>query len=111
MVYPHVFSVHPTLNILILSMRLSLLDENKLRFGLCNLRVCVLFFFFFVFSRLASKVLRIMSTGTGQEIKVLCREIAVWKTDLVNSVFRSISLEKSQPGPFTGLKRSERSLC
>lgn len=110
MVYPHVFSVYPTLNILILSMRLSLLDENKLRFGLCNLRVCVLFFFF-VFSRLASKVLRIMSTGTGQEIKVLCREIAVWKTDLVNSVFRSISFKKSQPGPFTGLKRSERSLC
>ena len=35
-----------------------------------------------------------MSTGTGQEIKVLCREIAVGKTDLVNSVFRSISLKK-----------------
>ena len=90
--YPHVFSVYPTLNILILSMRLSLLDENKLRIGLCNLRVCVLFFF--VFSRLASKGLPIMSTGTGQEIKVLCREIAVGKTDLVNSVFRSISLKK-----------------
>lgn len=52
LVYPHVFSVYPTLNILILSMRLSLLDENKLRIGLCNLRVCVLFFFsFFLVSR------------------------------------------------------------
>ena len=76
----------------------------------CVTCVCVCCFFF-VFSRLASKVLRIMSTGTGQEIKVFCREIAVGKTDLVNSVFRSVSLKKSQPGPFTGLKRSERSLC
>ena len=104
MVYSHVFSVYATLNILILSMRLSLLDQNELRIGLCNLRLCVLFFFsvcFFVFSRLASKVLRIMPTGTGQKIKALCREIAVRKTSRVNH----------KPGPFSGLKRSERSLC
>ena len=45
-----------------------------------------------------------MSTGTGQEIKVLCREIAVEKTDLVNSVFRSISLKKKPARPFYRLK-------
>ena len=69
----------------------------------CVTCVCVCCFLF-VFSRLASKVLRIMSTGTGQEIKVLCREIAVGKTDLVNSVFRSVSLKKKPARPFYRLK-------
>lgn len=54
-------------------------------------------FFFFVFSRLASNVLRIMPTGKGQKIKALCREIAVRKTSIVNSVFRSISLKQARP--------------